>query len=70
MSPQEEALRANRSSPDLSHKVMVKAGDTLPLLCYRIYRDSSWYRDVARINNLDDFRDLKPGTRLVFPPLV
>ena len=70
MSAQEEARRANRSSPDLSHRVEVKAGDTLPLLCYQIYRDSSYYTDVAGYNNLSNFRDLKPGTQLFFPPLV
>lgn len=69
MSAQEEALRANRSSPDLSHKVTVVAGDTLPLLCYRIYRDSSYYPEVARFNRLTDFRRLTPGTSLLFPPL-
>lgn len=69
MSKEEEALRANRSSPDMSHLIEVKAGDTLPLLCYRIYRDSSYYLAVARINDMTDFRDLKPGIKLVFPPL-
>ncbi len=70
MSPEEESRRANRSSPDLSHSVEVKAGDTLPLLCYRIYKDSSYYPDVARYNNLSDFRNLEPGTRISFPPLT
>jgi len=70
MSAQEEALRANRSSPDLSHRVVTVDGDTLPLLCYRIYRDSSYYPEVAEHNGLSNFRQLKPGTRLVFPPLV
>jgi len=69
MSKEEEALRANRSSPDLSHLVEFKAGDTLPLLCYRIYKDSSYYPEVARINNITDFRDIRPGSRLHFPPL-
>lgn len=69
MSNEEEALRANRSSPDLSHLVEVRAGDTLPLLCYRIYRDSSYYLEVARHNDLSDFRDLEPGSKLHFPPL-
>jgi nucleoid-associated protein YgaU len=69
MTPQEEALRANQSSPDLSHRVAVRAGDTLPLLCYRIYRDSSYYVEIARINQLTDFRRLTPGTQLIFPPL-
>lgn len=69
MSKEEEALRANRSSPDLSHLVEVKAGDTLPMLCYRVYRDCSYYLEVARVNNITDFRDIKPGSKLHFPPL-
>lgn len=69
MSKEEEALKANRSSPDLTHLVEVKAGDTLPLLCHRIYKDSSYYLEVARVNNLTNFRDIKPGVKLHFPPL-
>lgn len=70
MSKEEEALRANRSSPDLSHLIEVKAGDTLPLLCYRIYKDSSYYVEVARVNNMTQFSHLKPGSKLHFPPLI
>lgn len=69
MSKEEEALRANRSSPDLSHLIEVKAGDTLPLLCYRVYKDCSYYLEIARINNITNFRDLIPGSKLHFPPL-
>ncbi len=69
MSKEEEALRANRSSPDMSHTIEVQAGDTLPLLCYRIYRDSSYYPEIARINKLTDIRDIAPGSKLHFPPL-
>lgn len=67
--PQEAALEANQSSPDLSHAVMVRDGDTLPLLCHRIYGDSRYYVDVARFNGLHAFRALKPGLLLHFPPL-
>jgi LysM repeat protein len=67
--PEEEAAKARRSSPDLTHHVTVRAGDTLPLLCARIYQDPSRYREVAAWNGLDGFRDLKPGTELAFPPL-
>lgn len=70
MSPQEEARVANRSSPDLSHRFRVRAGDSLPLLCYQIYGDSSYYREVANFNKLNNFRELIPGSRLVFPPLA
>jgi nucleoid-associated protein YgaU len=65
----EAAQMANRSSPDLSHMVEVRQGDTLPLLCQRIYGDPGYYLDVARFNRLVDFRNLKPGGKLHFPPL-
>lgn len=69
MSTSEEQLVANRSSPDLNHLVVVKEGDTLPLLCNAIYGDPSYYPDVARFNELVAFRELKPGATLRFPPL-
>lgn len=65
----ETTLEADASSPDLSHAVLVKDGDTLPLLCDRIYGDSSYYVDVARFNGLREFRRLQPGLTLHFPPL-
>lgn len=63
------AAEADNTSPDLTHIVTVKNGETLPILCYRIYRDSSFYTEVARVNNLVDFRNLKPGQTLLFPPV-
>ncbi|PSJ18967.1 CIS tube protein [Nitrosomonas supralitoralis] len=68
-SSEEISKEAAMQSPDLTHLVEVKAGDTLPLLCYRIYQDSTYYSEVAKINNLTNFRDLKPGIKLQFPPL-
>lgn len=62
-------LMSNRSSPDLTHRVEVRRGDTLPLLCWRIYGDCAYYVDVARHNRLANFRRLVPGTLLHFPPL-
>lgn len=61
---------SNKSSPDLTHVIEVRAGDTLPNLCNKVYNDPSYYMQVARVNNLSDFCRLVPGTRLVFPPLV
>ncbi len=69
MSKSEEQLTANRSSPDLSHRVLVKEGDTLPLLCNAIYGDPSYYPEVARKNGLVEFRRLRAGDWLDFPPL-
>ncbi|MBE7170245.1 MAG: LysM peptidoglycan-binding domain-containing protein [Williamsia sp.] len=61
--------KANMSSPDLTHKRIVKAYDTLPLMCEEIYGSGSYYLQVARVNRLDDFRNLVPGQELFFPPL-
>lgn len=64
----EKAL-SKPASPDLTHKRTVKAGDTLPLMTERIYGDSKYYLEVAKVNNLINFRQLKPGTELYFPPI-
>jgi nucleoid-associated protein YgaU len=69
ISPQKLQLSARKSSPDLTHSRTVVAGDTLPLLCFQIYQDSKYYVEVARINGLDDFRNLEPGRQIFFPPL-
>ena len=68
-SKEENRLKANKSSPDLTHTVEVREGDTLPLLCHRIYNDCSYYPEVAKANRLSSFRHLRAGTRLHFPPL-
>lgn len=69
ISKEEQTQRKNNSSPDMTHVIVVKSGDTLPLLCYTIYQNISYYREVAKINNITNFRSLKPGTKLLFPPL-
>lgn len=63
------AKEANMSSPDMTHVLTVIAGDTLPLMCWRVYGSPEHYPWVARVNRLTDFRDLRVGTQLVFPPL-
>jgi hypothetical protein len=70
MSDKEAEAAAGRSSADLSHVVLVRDGDTLPLLCHRIYGDPAYYPAVARFNGLADIHRLEPGSRLRFPPLV
>lgn len=56
-------------SPDLSKSVVVKQGDTLPDLCFKEYGDASLYPKIAEVNELTNFRKLKPGTELLFPPI-
>ena len=61
--------KENNSSPDLTHIREVKDGDTLPLMTHRIYGDSKYYLKVAKANNITNFRKLKVGEKIFFPPL-
>ncbi|MDN3643359.1 LysM peptidoglycan-binding domain-containing protein [Lutimonas halocynthiae] len=63
------AKEANPQSPDLTHWVLVKEGDTLPMICYDIYGDCSYYLEVAKQNKIINFRNLIPGTELYLPPI-
>lgn len=68
----EENLRVameDAQSADLTHYRIVKKGDTLPLMCFRIYGDSRYYIQVAAVNKLTNFRNLTIGEQLFFPPL-
>jgi Contractile injection system tube protein len=69
LDPSKRIRLENKKSPDMSRSRVVKAGDTLPLLCKKLYGDPGLYLFVARANALDDFRNLKPGQTLLFPPL-
>jgi Contractile injection system tube protein len=66
---EERAARENRTSPDLTHLRIVKHGDTLPIMCKRIYGDPKYYLQVAGFNRLGNFRQLTPGKELLFPPI-
>lgn len=69
VSQEKLALQARSNSPDLTHYRTVQAGDTLPQMCHRIYEDSKYYVEIARVNGLLDFRNLEPGRQIFFPPL-
>ncbi len=58
-----------KNSPDLTHQRMVKEGDNLTLMAYRIYGDAEYYLQVAEANKLNNFRQLKTGNYIKFPPL-
>jgi hypothetical protein len=66
---QKRAAKENKGSPDLTHIRKSKAGDSLPLMCFRIYGDPRYYLKVAEANRLANFRLLTPGTELIFPPI-
>ncbi len=66
---EKRAKEQNDQSPDLTHYRVVKAGDSLPLMTHRIYGDPKYYLEVARVNNISNFRKLTIGQELFFPPL-
>ncbi len=67
--PVKRVIEEGKSSPDLTHVRQVKEGDTLPLMTHRIYGDSKYYLEVARVNGLTNFRKLEPGREIMFPPI-
>lgn len=57
------------SSPDLTHKKVVQEADILPLMTYLVYNKQEYYLQVAKANKLKNFRKLKAGSTLIFPPI-
>jgi len=68
--PELRVREEGKNSPDVTHLRKVKAGDTLPLMTYDIYRDPTYYLQVAKVNGLVNFRRLKNNQDLRFPPLL
>lgn len=68
----EENLRVAKEdaqSPDLTHERKVKPGDHLSLMTFRIYENPSYYLQIARANDLTNFRNLETGSKILFPPI-
>lgn len=61
--------RPGGNSPDLTHIIEVKPGDNLAKLCNKIYDNSEYYHQVAQVNGLPSAYAIKPGMKLLFPPL-
>lgn len=68
----EDSLRVaeeRKNSPDLTHVYEVKEGEHLSLLSSRFYGNPAYYLQVAAFNDLTNFRKLRIGQRLLFPPV-
>ncbi len=63
------AKLANTNSPDLTHIKTVRMGDALFLMCNDVYESPKYYLQIAKENNIINFRTLKSGNKLIFPPL-
>jgi hypothetical protein len=59
----------NKSSPDLTHVRKLKRSDKLIGVSNVLYKNNTYYLEVARANNFDTFRNLPEGTEVFFPPV-
>jgi len=55
-------------SADLTKKRILKEGDNLWLLAYREYGDPSFWRLIAKANEIDEPRRVEIGKELILPP--
>lgn len=61
--------KENKTSSDLTHVRTVKSEDTLPLMAKTVYGDPAYYIQLAWANKLNNFRRLKVGEAINFPPV-
>jgi hypothetical protein len=57
-------------SPDLTRKRQVKSSDNILTLCEEVYEKPDYYLEVAKANNLSNFRRIEAGKELLFPPVA
>lgn len=70
ISPDQVKKEDKQESPDVTHLVTVKQGDTLPGLCQKVWNDNSLFVQVAEFNELNKFRNLDGIDNLLFPPII
>ncbi|UFH33161.1 hypothetical protein LNP04_05440 [Chryseobacterium sp. C-71] len=61
--------RQNKTSPDLTHLRTVNMNYHLTLMAEDIYKNPSYYIDVAQTNKLLSFRKIETGQNITFPPI-
>ena len=64
------ARKEKASSPDLTHRITLTDGDSLPQISREIYRSPNYYVQIAQFNGLNKFRRIDAGSILIVPPLV
>jgi LysM repeat protein len=69
ISRREQSAAADRKSADLTHRRIVKSGETLPLIANKVYGDPKYYVELAKVNNITNFRTLEPGQEIILPPI-
>lgn len=58
-----------RSSPDRTHRRVLREGETLSHIAAEVYGDSRLWRPIAEANGIDRPGSVLPGTALVIPAL-
>lgn len=66
---EEQLSELNLQSPDVTRQRVVRRGDTLARIAAEEYDDPREWRRIATANQLDNPRNLAPGTVLEVPPL-
>ena len=66
----QEAKEAPKESPDHAKLYTVKRGDTLQGIAMAEYDDPREWRRIAKTNNLNDPMMLRPGMKLLVPPIL
>lgn len=66
----QEAKEAPKASPDHAKLYTVKRGDTLQGIAMAEYDDPREWRRIAKTNNLNDPMMLRPGMKLLVPPIL
>ncbi|MFO0750609.1 MAG: LysM peptidoglycan-binding domain-containing protein [Myxococcota bacterium] len=70
MTPRLEQEVRPKQSPDHARIYTVKRGDTLQRISTFAYGSPSEWRRIADSNHLDDPMSLRPGAKLVLPPIL
>ena len=65
----EQVSETAPESPDLTHYRTMESNTHLPLETDKIYKNDRMYLEVARVNKLNNFRRLKQGSNIHFPPI-
>jgi hypothetical protein len=62
-------LEEGKESPDLTYVHTVSEGEKFPLIVYNKYKDPTYHLEVAKVNNLTNFRRLDVGRQIILPPI-
>lgn len=64
------AKKDDKKSPDMSHRVLVRDGDSLAQFSEQVYLSPNYYVQLAQFNQLNKIRQLSAGRQLILPPLI